>query len=112
MIRRNVEMETRLIDDLLDLTRVSRGKLTIDPRLLDVHDAIRRAAEVCMSGLSEKRLHLRMRSRRRTIMCTATLPAFSRSSGIFSATRSNSLPTAESSRSDPEIARKESWKSA
>lgn len=61
MIRRNVELETRLIDDLLDLTRVSRGKLTIDPRLLDAHDAVRRAAEVCMGSVSEKRLHLRMR---------------------------------------------------
>ena len=29
MIQRNVELEAKLIDDLLDLTRVSRGKLTL-----------------------------------------------------------------------------------
>lgn len=61
MIRRNIELETRLIDDLLDLTRVSRGKLAIDLRPLDAHDVVRRSAEVCMGILSEKRLHLRMR---------------------------------------------------
>jgi signal transduction histidine kinase len=28
-VRRNVELEARLIDDLLDLTRISRGKLEL-----------------------------------------------------------------------------------
>ncbi len=32
MIRRNVEMEARLIDDLLDLTRIEQGKLDLQPR--------------------------------------------------------------------------------
>ena len=32
MIRRNVELEARLIDDLLDLTRISRGKLQVRAR--------------------------------------------------------------------------------
>jgi PAS domain S-box-containing protein len=32
MVRRNVELEIRLIDDLLDLTRISRGKLRMDLR--------------------------------------------------------------------------------
>ena len=31
VIRRNVELEARLIDDLLDLTRISRGKLRLEP---------------------------------------------------------------------------------
>ncbi|MGC3992284.1 MAG: histidine kinase dimerization/phospho-acceptor domain-containing protein [Chthoniobacteraceae bacterium] len=32
MIRRNIELEARLIDDLLDLTRVSRGKIEAPSR--------------------------------------------------------------------------------
>ena len=32
MIRRNVELEARLIDDLLDLTRIARGKVDARPR--------------------------------------------------------------------------------
>ena len=30
MIRRNVELEARLIDDLLDLTRMSKGKVQLN----------------------------------------------------------------------------------
>ncbi len=37
MIRRNVELEARLIDDLLDLTRIVRGKIEIERTPLDLH---------------------------------------------------------------------------
>jgi signal transduction histidine kinase len=30
MIQRNVELEAKLIDDLLDLTRISKGKLRLE----------------------------------------------------------------------------------
>jgi signal transduction histidine kinase len=36
LVRRNVELESRLIDDLLDLTRVSSGKLELRRRAVDV----------------------------------------------------------------------------
>src|SRR5207249_3278711 len=37
MIRRNVELEARLIDDLLDLTRVSKGKVQLNFEVVDAH---------------------------------------------------------------------------
>src|SRR6202012_4958044 len=37
LIDRNARMQSRLIDDLLDLTRLTRGKLEIDLRPLDIH---------------------------------------------------------------------------
>ena len=37
MMERNVELEARLIDDLLDVTRISRGKLVVEPEPLDLH---------------------------------------------------------------------------
>ncbi len=40
IIRRNVELEARLIDDLLDLTRVAKGKLQLSLETVDVHGAI------------------------------------------------------------------------
>jgi PAS domain S-box-containing protein len=40
-IRRNVELEARLIDDLLDLTRISQGKLRLTRQVLDAHELLR-----------------------------------------------------------------------
>jgi PAS domain S-box-containing protein len=40
MIRRNIELEAHLIDDLLDVTRITRGKLAIELQPLDVHELI------------------------------------------------------------------------
>ena len=45
IVRRNVELEARLIDDLLDLTRVNRGKLQVVSEVVAVHDLIRIAVE-------------------------------------------------------------------
>jgi PAS domain S-box-containing protein len=54
LIKRNVELEARLIDDLLDLTRISKGKLELHLRELDFHTLIQRAVEICRSEFSSK----------------------------------------------------------
>jgi PAS domain S-box-containing protein len=53
-IRRNVELESRLISDLLDLTRIERGKLQLDEQDVDVHLIIRAAADICQREASAK----------------------------------------------------------
>jgi PAS domain S-box-containing protein len=58
LIRRNVEMEARLIDDLLDLTRISRGKTELDKRPTDLSTVIHRAVEVCLPDINARRLDL------------------------------------------------------
>jgi signal transduction histidine kinase len=50
MIRRNVELEARLIDDLLDLTRITRGKFQLSLATTDVHEVLSRAVEICCAG--------------------------------------------------------------
>ncbi len=50
MIRRNVELERRLIDDLLDLTRITRGKFQLNLTTADVHEVLRLAVEICCAG--------------------------------------------------------------
>ncbi len=45
MVRRNVELEARLIDDLLDLTRVSSGKLQLDRQDVDLRQVIEHAVQ-------------------------------------------------------------------
>ena len=47
MIRRNVELEVRLIDDLLDLTRISKGKLRLAVIPVDAHRLVRYAVRTC-----------------------------------------------------------------
>jgi PAS domain S-box-containing protein len=50
MIQRNIELEAKLIDDLLDLTRVSRGKLSLHLETTDVHALLEHAVAICCEG--------------------------------------------------------------
>src|SRR6201981_179775 len=43
LIKRNVKLQARLIDDLLDLTRITRGKIHLDLESCDAHAVIRNA---------------------------------------------------------------------
>lgn len=66
LIRRNVELEARLIDDLLDLTRVARGKLELHCEAVDAHALVRDAAQSCCgSDINLKRLKLTLDLRAR-----------------------------------------------
>ncbi len=47
MIRRNIDLETRLIDDLLDITRVANGKLVLCPRPARVHELLEHVCQIC-----------------------------------------------------------------
>jgi PAS domain S-box-containing protein len=59
MIRRNVELESRLIDDLLDVTRIGRGTLQLNPSTVDAHDAVRQAIHICFGEIEQGRVALR-----------------------------------------------------
>ena len=58
MICRNIELEARLIDDLLDLTRITRGKLQLHLRKADVHDLLRHAMDIVRDDLASRQLNL------------------------------------------------------
>jgi PAS domain S-box-containing protein len=53
MIHRNAELQTRLIEDLLDMTRSLAGKLQLDFQVVDVHAVIRDATEA-LAGLAHE----------------------------------------------------------
>ena len=59
LIRRNVEMEATLIDDLLDVTRISRGKIVLQQETVDVHDCLGAALEICQEQITTKHLEIR-----------------------------------------------------
>ncbi|HEX2852544.1 MAG TPA: chemotaxis protein CheB [Opitutaceae bacterium] len=54
MMERNIALEARLIDDLLDLTAISRGKLQLHAQLCDTHSLIGLAVEIVREDAREK----------------------------------------------------------
>jgi two-component system CheB/CheR fusion protein len=58
MIRRNVELEARLIDDMLDLTRISRGKLELRREVADLRQVVDHALQTARADLFGKGLRL------------------------------------------------------
>ena len=57
-IRRNVQLEARLIDDLLDLTRISTGKIELHLQRTDAHVLARDALSIAKSDLHRKGLRV------------------------------------------------------
>lgn len=58
VIVKNAELEARLIDDLLDVTRISRGKLHLSFGIADAHEALRSVLETCSSELINHQLQV------------------------------------------------------
>ena len=56
VICRNAEMASRLIDDLLDVTRITRGKVELDRRPIDLRTIIRRVMDDCMPDIEARKL--------------------------------------------------------
>jgi signal transduction histidine kinase len=57
-IEKNALLEARLIDDLLDLTRIEHGKLRLDLQALDAHSVVRDALANVRADAQEKRIEL------------------------------------------------------
>jgi PAS domain S-box-containing protein/excisionase family DNA binding protein len=60
MIRRNIALETQLIDDLLDLSRVVNGKMVMHKRDLDVHPLMRNVVEMVSADARAKLIHVEL----------------------------------------------------
>ncbi len=63
MIRRNVELESQLIDDLLDLTRIAKDKLQLRFGPLDAHEVINNVVEICRPEAQARNLTLHLNLR-------------------------------------------------
>lgn len=61
IIKRQVTHVIALVDDLLDVSRITRGKIQLDRKPLELAAAVRRAVEIASPLLEEKRHHLRLR---------------------------------------------------
>jgi PAS domain S-box-containing protein len=61
MVRRNVDLEARLIDDLLDLTRIAKGKIALNFEVLDVQRVLHAVIAMYQSDINGKRITLSVR---------------------------------------------------
>src|SRR6266513_1867124 len=62
VIRRNIEVEARLIDDLLDITRIVRGKLELRREVVDVRSLLEHAMEnYCLDAAAKKQIRVSMK---------------------------------------------------
>jgi signal transduction histidine kinase len=60
VVERQVRHMTRLVDDLLDLTRISRGKVHLKPERVDLGATVRQVAEDQRAALDSARLRLQL----------------------------------------------------
>ncbi|HEV2456062.1 MAG TPA: PAS domain-containing sensor histidine kinase [Verrucomicrobiae bacterium] len=60
-IRDNIELEARLIDDLLDLNRIAHGKLALDKRRIDCHDVLDNAISIVEPEIRRKKISLTLK---------------------------------------------------
>ena len=93
MIHRNIELEARLIDDLLDLTRISHGKLQLRSASLRRGGAASfRGGDRARRCAGERKWRSSLISTARASRCRATRRGCSSSFGTCSRTRSSSRP--------------------
>lgn len=57
-IAQNITLEARLIDDLLDLTAITRGKLALTLRPVQLHDVLRDALAMVRQDIGQKGLQI------------------------------------------------------
>jgi signal transduction histidine kinase/ActR/RegA family two-component response regulator len=60
LMRRNLELETLLIDELLDLTRIISGKIALDREITDARVTILDAVKICRHAIEAKQLELKL----------------------------------------------------
>ena len=60
IIRRNIRVERHLIDDLLDVTRISKGKLVLNLTSVNAHGQIRNVVETCRSEWAGKKIRMQL----------------------------------------------------
>lgn len=72
-IRKNVEMEARLIDDLLDLTRIERGKIILDKHFINLRSVLQDAIAQVREEINQKQigLELKLKAAHHTVFADA-----------------------------------------
>ena len=69
-IAKNVALEARLIDDLLDLTRITHGKLALEMHPFDIHASLREVIAMAREEIEQKQILLELKlDAPRSVIC-------------------------------------------
>jgi len=58
MMKRNIELQTRLLEELSDFTTVGQHKLRLRPEPIDAHEAVRFVLDICRGEIASARIDL------------------------------------------------------
>jgi signal transduction histidine kinase len=58
MMRRNIELQARLLEELMDFTTVGQHKVRLRPEPIDVHEAVRFVLEICQGEIAAARMEV------------------------------------------------------
>ncbi len=98
IVQRNVRLEARLIDDLLDQSLISLGRLRLRTELVDAHGLLHQSVEDCAPSSGRPTSSHALNSPRRTAGSPPIRADCSKSSGTSSPTRRETRPLAVTSR--------------
>jgi len=60
MMKRNIELQARLLDELADFTMVGQHKMRLRPEAIDVHVALRYVLEICRAEIAAARMEVKL----------------------------------------------------
>ena len=105
VIAKGIALQAQLVDDLLDITRITGGKLRLDLRPIDAHAALRHAHNILRSDIQSREIEVTLDlaapgTPSRPMPCVC-----SRFFGTCSRTPSNSLRAAAGDRPHPQPGR-------
>jgi CheY-like chemotaxis protein len=58
MVERQVRLLTRLVDDLLDVARITSGKITLQQQVVSLGTVMSHVSELCQQAADAKRIHI------------------------------------------------------
>jgi len=58
VMKRNIELQRRIIDDLLDLTRIAHGNINLQLEAVNAHETIQKVLETCQTKITARRLQV------------------------------------------------------
>jgi PAS domain S-box-containing protein len=58
VIAKSIALQAQLIDDMLDITRITSGKLRLDLQPIDAHNVLRQAYEILRTDVQERQVEL------------------------------------------------------